>query len=189
MIIPKLLSSSYGNVSHRRAQAVLVQVVWVKQCFEPCDKGDIVQSMNKQFNFRIVYMETYVNIACKTFVQNQSINQSFGYSLYSRVSVIMQSVKARLFRINDSQLYKKVCLLLMLCIIYLTSWTITTSKNHDSPQCVLMWWDIAIAAGKVSIQSQGWCFMSRLRVRVTLGQALSFATCGSLTLKEVAAYE
>ncbi len=66
----------------------------------------------------------------------------------------MRVFKSRTFRTNDSQLYKKVLIVVLGCIIYMTIWTLvdptTPSKpqEHGSVLCKLQAWNFTAIAGE-----------------------------------------
>ena len=77
------------------------------------------------------------------------------FLIYFRISVIMRVFKSRTFRTNDSELYKKVLIVILGCTLYMTLWTLidpaTPSKpqEHGSILCKLQPWNFVAIAGKL----------------------------------------
>ena len=75
--------------------------------------------------------------------------------IYFRISVIMRVFKSRTFRTNDSELYKKVLIVILGCTLYMTLWTLIDPDTPSKPQeqgsvlCKLQPWNFVAIAGKL----------------------------------------
>lgn len=76
------------------------------------------------------------------------------YLIHCRISVIMRVFKSRTFRTNDSELYKKVLIVIVGCTLYMTLWTLIDPATPSQPQehgsilCKLQPWNFVAIAGK-----------------------------------------
>ena len=73
----------------------------------------------------------------------------------TRVSLIIKSVRARLFKLKDSQLLKKLLVLQLTLVCYLTTWS-ASRANEMRPhqqQCNVMIWDLILYSGEQAVSS------------------------------------
>ena len=107
----------------------------------------------------------YLACICTSLISLRKVSQQFSFQqidnsksvslVYFRISVIMRVFKSRTFRTNDSELYKKVLIVILGCTLYMTLWTLidpaTPSKpqEHGSILCKLQPWNFVAIAGKL----------------------------------------